>query len=212
MPSIVLSEAPLWRVSFPTDAHPFARSLARSIALNGWTDPEGASLAGLAGVYGVASATDAQSATVRVNGDVIHVESGLADDVEVRLLADPWERHVLLSAEPEGEEARAAELAALLAPPLPEWESLVEPFWAVVAGLPAMPSLRLVDLEREVVVDVPGAGAVYEVHAAGATLARILSGYTLFHHELVQGQLQVKGTTNQLSVFAGASMKVALHV
>ncbi|MEU0265138.1 hypothetical protein [Nocardioides sp. NPDC006303] len=197
-------------VTHAHDAPPFARATARLLDLNNLSDEGAARLAEFRGVVALKSQSDPQKATIRCDDSGVRVEHGADSDADVVMVVDVTTPGVPLSADPD--DALAAAATTLLNPELPEWTELAAAFWGLVRNLPAMPSLRIVELgtEREVLLD--GGDGTYEIHGAAGALQALLAGTEFFADAVYAGRLLIKGTFSQFSVVAGASMKVMWDV
>jgi len=200
------------RIAASSDAFPFARAIARALSLNEWTAEARERLAAFEGVVGLSSALDSQAATVRSGREGIEVANGLRSSTVIDV--NPTFPYRLESADsPSTALAAPAEaLLQLLDPPLPPWPVLADHFWAEVNNLPGMPPLLLVDSSDGTSVRLGDAGRAYEIHGAGRDLAALLAGLEYLPHLLSAGRIKIRGTFTQLSVVAGASMKVLWNV
>jgi hypothetical protein len=111
-------------------------------------------------------------------------------------------------------------LRSVLEPPLPQWRDAARGFWEFTSGDAGMPGQLVVtcDDDPSDAGDAGGHELVlgtgtprYVISGAAEKLARVFTGTDALLDEVFAGTVAVRGTLPQLSVMAGASLKVRFH-
>lgn len=202
---------PAVSVVLEDDPTPLVLTVGRTLRA-GTRDPESRRLvASLRETVVVKSKDDRQSVTIRFGEDRVWVGHGIASDAHLVLTVDLADRFAVESvdgAEPDA--PLVTKVLRVLRPPLPNWRNAATRFWELTSQDPGMPRELVVVCEEEELV--LGGGLPRYVLCGGAEkLARVLSGTDVFLDEVYTGSLAVRGTMTQLSVMAGASLKVRFH-
>lgn len=202
---------PAVSVVLEDDPTPLVLTVGRTLR-DGTRDPESNRLlASLRQTVVVRSKDDPQSVTIRFGEDRVRVGHGSTSDADLVLTVDLADRFAVESvagAEPDA--PLVADVLRVLRPPLPHWRNAATRFWELTSQDPGMPRELVVVCEQEELV--LGGGLPRYVLCGGAEkLARVLSGTDVFLDEVYTGSLAVRGTMTQLSVMAGASLKVRFH-
>lgn len=196
------------------DATPLVRLLARTFRTSLDQDPRLSELPLDLGVVVIASADDAQVASVTISDGAIHVASGADPTARARLTVDIAQRLEVVQAEADGHDALVSFVSTLLRPTLPGWHDAAQTFWSATGTDRGMPRTLVVE-NSEVAGDTLNLGSGlprYVVHGPADRLAGLFSGADAFLDQVFAGNLMVRGTLPQLSVMAGASFKVRFHV
>ncbi|MFF5009808.1 hypothetical protein ACFY3G_44160 [Streptomyces phaeochromogenes] len=202
---------PAVSVVLEDDPTPLVLTVGRTLRA-GTRDPESRRLlASLRETVVVRSKDDPQSVTIRFAEDRVRVGHGVASDAQLVLTVDLADRFAVESiAGTEPDAPLVAQVLRVLRPPLPHWRDAATGFWELTSRDPGMPRELVVVCEEEELV--LGGGLPRYVLCGGAEkLARVLSGTDVFLDEVYTGSLAVRGTMTQLSVMAGASLKVRFH-
>ncbi|MFE2425934.1 hypothetical protein ACFXJ5_04110 [Streptomyces sp. NPDC059373] len=159
----------------------------------------------------VKSKDDPQAATIRFGNGGVAVDHGAVGDPDVVLTVNLADRFAVESV--GGAESGSPLVSAvrrILEPPLPPWQVAALAFWEFTSGDTGMPQQLVIGCREEELV--LGAGTPrYFIGGDAEKLARVFTGTDLFLDEVYVGALAVRGTMTQLSVMAGASMKVRFH-
>lgn len=196
------------------DATPIVRLLARTLrdSIRGGTASD---LAGRTATVAVRSHNTPQSATIAVAADGISVTSGVFVEPDAGVVVDLNARFAP-AAEPEGDAALAAALLDALHPPIPDWRTAADSFWARTRSLRGVPDVLVAiaaDDAGNIEQHVVGEGETqYLMASTPEALAGIFSGADDLIAVLSSGVLGLKGTLSQLSVMVGASWKVRFDV
>ncbi|WP_280236448.1 hypothetical protein [Nocardia cyriacigeorgica] len=194
------------------DASPIVRLIGRTIADSIRAD--GAVPDTVAGTVAIRSHDTPQAATITLTPGAIAVSSGVFVEPDLTMIVDLNQRFALVG-ELVGADDLAAATIALLAPPLPDWRTAAESFWAAARSVPGIPDVLIAITEGPDGLDqhVVGEGESHYV-IAGPTelLAGIFSGADDLIAALSTGHIGVRGTFSQLSVLVAASWKVRYDV
>ena len=159
----------------------------------------------------VKSKDDPQAATMRFAHGRVRVGHGTAPEPHIVLsvnLADRFAVESVGGREPGSPAVDA--VRRILKPPLPSWRDAAQRFWEFTSAGTGMPhQLVVACAEEELVL---GAGSPrYFIGGDPEKLSRVLTGTDVFLDEVYAGSIAVRGTMTQLSVMAGAAMKVRFH-
>ncbi|WP_406350382.1 hypothetical protein [Streptomyces sp. NBC_00658] len=202
---------PAVSVVLEDDPTPLVLTVGRTLRA-GTRDPESLRLiASLRETVVVKSKDDPQAVTIRFGEIQVGVGHGIASDPHVVLTVDLTDRFAVESvdgAEPDA--PLVTTVLRLLQPPLPHWRDAASRFWEMTSRDPGMPRELVVVCEEEELV-LGGGLPRYVLSGEAEKLSRVLSGTDLFLDEVYTGSLAVRGTMTQLSVMAGASLKVRFH-
>jgi hypothetical protein len=201
------------RVLLEDDPTPLVLNLGRTLRASA-SDPEVADLFETADhTIAVVSRHDSQSATLRFTDGGVTVVHGVDPEATIRLVVDLADRFAVDSvdgADPDADVVAAT--TRLLQPTLPPWSDAARDFWTATgedAGMPKQLTVVCVDNGEELVLG--GGLPRYLVRGTADKLARVFTGTDVFLDEVYTGALAVRGTMTQLSVMAGASLKVRFH-
>jgi hypothetical protein len=154
-----------------------------------------------------------QSATLRFAGTGVRIDHGGDPAVTQTLIVRLDDRFALVEAVGVDSE-RAAFIEAVtrvLRPPLPAWRDAARSFWGATSADAGMPRRMVVNCVDDIEPLELGEGEPrYVIEAGAEELSRVFSGTDLFLDQVFAGRLAVRGTLTQLSVMAGASLKVSL--
>ncbi|MGW3650529.1 SCP2 sterol-binding domain-containing protein [Streptomyces sp. NPDC000878] len=202
---------PAVSVVLEDDPTPLVLTVGRTLRA-GTRDPESRGLlASLRETVVIRSKDDPQSVTIRFDEDRVRVSHGIASDAHLVLTVDLADRFAVESvdgAEPDA--PFVSDVLRVLRPPLPHWRDAASRFWEMTSLDPGMPRELVVVCEEEELV-LGGGLPRYVLCGEAEKLARVLSGTDVFLDEVYTGSLAVRGTMTQLSVMAGASLKVRFH-
>ncbi len=167
------------------------------------------------GCFSLASTTDPQALTIRIQDNTISLSHGISSDamIVIRLdfmkMSDPDHkpsvegllRHPLY----------AYRVGKFLDFPTSNWLVDAEHFWSVTKNLDDMPdAIRFINTEegRELVV---GEGEV-DLEIGGTTehLTGLLTGASVLVIELMAGHLTAKGSLKNVTILSGASFRLML--
>ncbi|TKA04640.1 SCP2 sterol-binding domain-containing protein [Actinacidiphila oryziradicis] len=159
----------------------------------------------------VRSKDDPQAVTIRFGAGRATVDHGAVPEADAVLTVDLADRFAVESV--DGAEPGSPLVAAvrrILEPPLPPWRDAARSFWEFTSQDAGMPhELVIACGEEELVL---GAGSPrYLISGEAQKLSRVLTGTDFFLDEVYTGSIAVRGTMTQLSVMAGASLKVRFH-
>ncbi|MFG3022500.1 hypothetical protein ACGFZQ_28775 [Streptomyces sp. NPDC048254] len=193
------------------DPTPLVLSVGRTLRAAARDPQSSGVMASLRETVVVKSKDDPQAVTIRFAPGRVQVDHGISSDARLVLTVDPAHRFAVRSV--DGDEPDAPLVTAvlqLLEPGLPHWRDAASRFWEMTSQDPGMPRELVVVCEEEELV--LGAGLPrYVISGAAEKLARVLTGADVFLDEVYTGSLAVRGTMTQLSVMAGASLKVRFH-
>ena len=200
---------PAVSVVLEDDPTPLVLSVGRTLRAAA-RDPESLSvMASLRKTVVVKSKDDPQAVTIRFTEDRVRVDHGIPSDAHVALTVDLANRFAVQSVD-GGDAPLVTAVLRLLEPDLPHWRDAASRFWAMTSQDPGMPRELVVVCEEEELV--LGAGRPrYVISGEAEKLTRVLTGVDVFLDEVYTGSLAVRGTMTQLSVMAGASLKVRFH-
>jgi hypothetical protein len=196
------------------DATPVVRLLGRALRASADAGHALPVLHDAAGAVALRSHDTPQVATITLDRGRIEVASGIQGDPTASVVVDPHAR--LATAEDStGDAELAADVLRALSPPVPDWRTAAERFWAATRDIAGMPDVLVVVTETAEGLEqlVLGEGETQYLMAADPdTLAGIFSGADDLFAVLSTGALGIQGTLSQLSVMVGASWRVRLHV
>lgn len=195
------------------DATPMVRLLTRTIRAALLLRPDALAVLNDRGSVVIRSVSDAQAATLEVDGDEIRILSGSHAGADANISVDVDRRLEVVTRDAEGHEELVATISDLLSPPLPSWGDAADDFWRLTGGDAGMPRSLVVENADDGEVLELGSGLPrYTVYGTSDVLAGLFSGADAFLAQVYAGNLKVRGTLPQLSVMAGASNKVRFHV
>jgi hypothetical protein len=204
---------PAISVAIEDDPTPLVLSVGRTLRASARVPELLGLMCSLDATVVVRSRDDPQAVTIRFGAGRVTVDHGAAADPHAVLtvnLADRFAIESVQGAEPESPLVSAVRQA--LEPPLPPWREAAVSFWELTAQDAGMPKRFVVACQDDGAELVLGAGSPrYLISGTADKLARVLTGTDLFLDEVYAGALAVQGTLTQLSVLAGASLKVRFH-
>jgi len=181
------------------DPTPFVLLMANTVRRSAAAAPDVA--ARLKGVAAVRSAGDPQAVTLRFDRGTVHLEHGVASDVDVIVTVDLATEGLPDAPAPQVKGALrhprlALGLAKVLDPPLPDLPDALEEFWAAVGDLEGMPAgLRVIATDDGSSHQVGCAdGDVYEMLGPADRLVGILTGTAFVLEEVQSGRCHGRGT------------------
>ena len=204
-------------MAITTEADPTPMVLGIAAALRRSKSHKPSLIAGMKGVAAVCSEHDPQAVTIRFSRGDVHVEHGRADDVGVAITMDLAKDGLPGAPKPNVEGALthlrfALSLAKVIDPPLPDWRSAADSYWAACSTRPHMPSGIIVvetdSGDRHVVGDPTTAG--YEVHGPADRLARVFVGTAVALEELLKGRIQGRGPLGLAVAITDAGLALGL--
>jgi hypothetical protein len=202
------------RVLLEDDPTPLVLNIGRTLRTS-TDDPElGGLIETVDAKVAMVSKHDSQSATLRFADGRVTVVHGVDPDASIRLVVDLTDRFAVESvdgAEPDADVV--ATMTRLLQPALPAWAEAARDFWHATrddAGMPKQLTVACEENGQDLILGdgLPG----YLISGTAEKLARVFTGTDVFLDEVYGGSLAVRGTMTQLSVMAGASLKVRFNV
>lgn len=196
------------------DASPIVRLIGRTLADAVRLNNASPALMAIEGTLAVRSHDTPQAATIHISDGVVAVSGGVFVEPDVTLTVDLNSRFALVG-EPHGSDDLVATAIALLSPPLPDWKTAADSFWAAAHSVPGIPDMLVAitegpdGLEQHVV----GEGEThYTIAGPPELLAGIFTGADDLLAALATGSIGLRGTLSQLSVLVAASWKVRYDV
>lgn len=157
------------------------------------------------GIVALQSATDPQAATLRIAGNAITVERGVADDAQVIITADLTDS----AAKPKLEGAARHPMLALAAgkllePPIGPWTAEADRFVTAALASSACPRpIRVVCTDDGELRQWGGDGEpTIEFHGPADALASAMSGSSVITEDVLAGHIDVVGTLKDLAVLS----------
>lgn len=197
------------------DPTPLVLMLANTVRRSVAADPT--AVGQLTGVAAVKSKNDPQAVTLRFDQGDVHLEHGVADDVDLTITLD-LEMDGLPDA-PKPKVAGAVRhprfamgLAKVLEPPMPDLRTALTDFWAAVGDKAGMPdSLRATDPGTGATVEVgePG-GHSYELLGPEDRLVRIFAGTAVALEEIESGRCHGRGSLPNALALMRAGLLLAI--
>jgi hypothetical protein len=161
----------------------------------------------------VSSRADAQALTCTFTAGSITLRHGAAADADAALVVDVAADLAPDLEKSSGDQHLVDLVDALLHPPVPVWRDAAQDFWRRTSADKGMPQELVVHCTDDDDRLVLGAGVpTYTLSATGVDLARVLSGAAPLLESVFSGTVAIRGTLPQLSVMAGASIKVRFDV
>lgn len=197
-------------VTTESDASPLVRAVATRLRIALRSDSARQPLEMLPAEVELRSASDMQCARLTRTPAGVHVDTP-DGPVAATVLVDPVSLTVSADVSTPGLPEVGA-LALLLDPEPPSLVTAAREFWETASGLRGMPGLMLVAMDTGDVVRVGPESGAYEIHGSERDLRRLMAGIDWFVHAVREGKFYISGSHRQLSVVAGASMKVVYHV
>lgn len=192
------------------DPTPMVLSVARTLRASARVPELLPVLRDLSGTVVVRSKDDPQAVTIRFADGEARVDHGAAADRDLVLIVDLADRFTIVEVQGSEPTAPLADAVhSVLEPPLPPWRDAATGFWEFTGSDPGMPAQLVVTCEDEQSEYVLGDGLPrYVISGPSHTLARVFTGTDTFLDAVFTGAVSIRGTLPQLSVMAGASLKV----
>jgi len=196
------------------DASPIVRLIGRTLADAVRLSNASPALMAIEGTVAVRSHDTPQAATIHISDGVVTVSGGVFVEPDVTLTVDLNSRFALVG-EPVGSDDLVATIIALLSPPLPDWKTAADSFWAAARSVRGIPDMLVAITEGPDGPEqhVVGDGEThYTIAGPPELLAGIFTGADDLLAALSTGSIGLRGTLSQLSVLVAASWKVRYDV
>jgi hypothetical protein len=199
------------------DPPPIVRIMATTLRRSARDPKLRTVLAGMTGVAALRSTTDAQAATMRFSGGGVHVERGVADDVDVVLAVDLATMNDPDPPKPKVSGAArhlrfALALAKVLEPPRRTWQQEATSFFEFVTADPTVaPAMTFVDTTTGRRLELGSGERRVELHASPHVLGNVLSGNAIVGEEAFADRLRFVGTLRELARLTGRSLEYVLN-
>ena len=200
------------QVTLEDDATPLVRILGATVR-RAAASKAGPTVAGMKGVMAVKSTVDPQAATIRFDKGHVHVERGVASDVDVLIEADL--NNMVGPDAPKPKVSGAAKhvkfalgVAKVMEPPHGTWQQEATAFFEFARQDKDAPkSMRVVNTDNRTEIHLGDPGQPeYEIHGPEARLLAIFTGGSVIGEDVLSGKIRVRGSLAHASILTGRSI------
>ena len=164
------------------------------------------------GSFSLVSVTDPQSLTISIDGNTISLRHGVSKDSNIIIHLD-FARMSEPGYEPRIEglfrhPLFAYRVGKFLSFPPSNWADDAKRFWDAARSTKGMPdAIKLTSTDDGRQLTLGEGSQVVEITGKSTSLASLFAGSSVLINELMQGNLQMRGTLEQMTVLSGVTLK-----
>ena len=164
------------------------------------------------GSFSLVSTKDPQSLTIDIHGKTINIQHGIGKKSKIMIRLD-FSKMSEPSYKPKIEALikhpiSAYKIGKLLSFPASNWADDAKRFWDAAGSVKGMPEAIKLNCTNEGRKLVLGDGTeIVEIIGSSTSLSSLFSGSSVLINELMQGNLQMRGTLKHMTVLNGLTLK-----